>query len=147
MQHLQLREKEKIVKRKSSSVGYPTFLRQKCLFTSVFWILLLIFTDCCFLIFPRSSHNVYIINYCYFPCPICSMSVAQYSSSYFIFQDISNRCVGYAQYLSIGADRCSFFFSFSLVFMLAYLLKQEMQSLHVKLKAKTKSSHSGLYND
>ena len=95
--------------------------------------------------FLHSSHNVSDINCCYFPWLICSMSVAQYASGFFLFQDIPRYCPNYPQCLSNGSDPSlrakqailKLRKDSSLVFMLVFLSTQ-MQSSQAKSKAKTK---------
>ena len=86
-------------------------------------------------LFLHSSHNVSVINFCYFPWATCLMSVAQYTSGIFLFQDIPSCCTSYPQSLCNGSDfPISDFPSFlsfkmarfspkdsSLVFMLVYI--------------------------
>ena len=49
-------------------------------------------TDWCFGLFLHISYNVSAINCCCFPWSTCSMSVAQYASGFFLFQNIPSCC-------------------------------------------------------
>lgn len=58
----------------------------------------------------HSSYKVSVINYCCFRLTACSTLLAHYSNRFFLFRDILNCCIGYAQCLSNGSHR---FFSAS----------------------------------
>ena len=90
-------------------------------------------------VFLHSSHNISVINCCCFPWSSCSISVAQYSSSFFLFQDIPSCCTSYPQCLCNDSHDFPSFLSFSkaciypidsvLVYILVYLFSHK-GSLH-----------------
>lgn len=113
------------------------------------WILKAVdgLNDYWFWVFPHSSHNDSISNCSCFPWVTCSMTIAPDISSLllFIFRILQiivltklNNCpIALFDFLSFIGFKMACFFSIDsyLVFMLVSLFYQEMQCLHICLKA------------
>lgn len=101
---------------------FRSFLRSvNCeTFSPVLWMFLEMPLFFWFLFFSHSSHIFYVFNCSCFHWRTCSIYVAQDNISFFLFQDISNTCLGYGQCLSNVSDRFSFISQLQNRFLFSY---------------------------